>query len=104
MSRKYLAAHPNYSCPCRGFLTYCVNCQDLRLIKDNTKKGSFKPFDRSFLLKRRRCGRDLFKDKALSITQVDDDELKELFTANGPLIGTGEYIFRNAFNISVLRC
>ena len=60
-------------------------------MKDKSKKENFKPFDRSFLLKRRVSGQDVFRDaeKKVKFAENDNEEqIQKLLAAeNGPVLG-----------------
>ena len=63
--------------------------QGLLNLKDKSKKESFKPFDRSFLLKKRVCGSDLFKGDRQTYLGKDSVVFEKLWTADE--LEFGEY-------------
>lgn len=60
-------------------------------MKDKSKKENFKPFDRSFLLKRRVSGQDVFRDAEKKVKSAENDneeQIQKLLAAeNGPVLG-----------------
>lgn len=60
-------------------------------MKDKSKRESFKPFDRSFLLKRRVSGQDVFRDAEKKVKSAENDneeQIQKLLAAeNGPVLG-----------------
>ncbi|KAK3706905.1 hypothetical protein QZH41_010761 [Actinostola sp. cb2023] len=66
-------------------------------LKDKSKKESFKPFDRSFLLKKRVCGSDLFKGDRQTYLGKDSVVFEKLWTADE--LEFGEYRSSLVYNI-----
>lgn len=60
-------------------------------MKDKSKRESFKPFDRSFLLKRQPTGEDIFRGASKKykapLTDKVDEEIQKLWRENGDLSG-----------------
>lgn len=62
-------------------------------MKDKSKKENFKPFDRSFLLKRRVSGQDVFRDAEKKVKSAEnengiEEQIQKLLAAeNGPVLG-----------------
>ena len=77
--------------------------QALQQFKDKSKKESFKPFDRSFILKRLPSGEDIFrgayKTNRSSIPSEKDLEIEKLWKEDASL--TGEAITLYKFEIIV---
>ena len=75
----------------------CIFLQSLQQLKDKSKRESFKPFDRSFLIKRQTTGEDIFRGASkkykASLTDKVDEEIQKLWGENGDL--SGKYLLRN---------
>lgn len=75
-------------------LTSCIICiflQTLQQLKDKSKRESFKPFDRSFLLKRQATGEDIFRGASKKHKAPPSDkkevEIQKLWKEDGDLSG-----------------
>ena len=74
----------------------CIFLQTLQQLKDKSKRESFKPFDRSFLIKRQATGEDIFRGASkkykASLTEKIDEEIQKLWRENGDLSGNTSFV------------
>lgn len=77
----------------------CIFLQTLQQLKDKSKRESFKPFDRSFLLKRQATGEDIFRGASKKykapLTDKVDEEIQKLWRENGDLSGKTSFVISN---------
>lgn len=74
----------------------CIFLQALQKLKDKSKRESFKPFDRSFLLKRQPTGEDIFrgayKNHRVPVGGREDEEILTLWREDGDLKGRTSFV------------
>ena len=76
----------------------CIFFQTLQQLKDKSKRESFKPFDRSFLIKRQTTGEDIFRGaskKYKAPLSDKDEEIQKLWRENGDLSGNTSFVISN---------
>lgn len=79
---------------CWHILLFAFVVQALQQLKDKSKRESFKPFDRSFLLKRHPSSEDIFRGASRlyeeTISDLWDVEIQKLWKEDGDLSGKFE--------------